>query len=68
MEDKDIIELYLQRSEEAIEATNEKYGKYCRKIAYNILYSDLDAEECVNDTYLNAWNAIPPQKPHRLSA
>ncbi|MBE6642066.1 MAG: sigma-70 family RNA polymerase sigma factor [Clostridia bacterium] len=68
MEDKDIIQLYFERSEKAIEATNEKYGRYCRKIAYNILYSDLDAEECVNDTYLNAWNAIPPQNPHRLSA
>ena len=68
MEDKDIVELYFQRSEKAIEATDEKYGKYCHIIAYNILYSDLDAEECVNDTYVKAWETMPPQKPDRLSA
>ncbi len=68
MDDKDIIELYWQRAENAIEETSKKYGRYCRTIAYNILYSDSDAEECVNDTYLKAWNVIPPQKPKSLSA
>ena len=68
MEDNKIVELYWERSESAIKETKKKYGRYCHYIAYNILYSDQDAEECVNDTYVKAWNSIPPQKPERLSA
>lgn len=67
MEDSKIVELYWQRSEAAISATAEKYGKYCNYIAYNILRNSEDAEECVNDTYMRAWNAIPPHKPAQLS-
>ncbi|MBO5286568.1 MAG: sigma-70 family RNA polymerase sigma factor [Clostridia bacterium] len=68
MEDKGIIDLFWQRSEKAIEETGKKYQKYCHCIAYNILSSDEDAEECVNDTYLRAWDSIPPQRPDKLSA
>ena len=67
MHDEEIIALYFARSENAIEATAEKYGSYCRNIAGRILQSREDAEECVNDTYLSAWNAIPPQKPKYFS-
>lgn len=67
MEDSKIIELYWQRSESAISATAEKYGSYCHTIANNILHNDRDAEECVNDTYLGAWNSMPPHRPNRLS-
>lgn len=66
MEDQKIIQLYWERSETAIAVTNQKYGRYCHCIAYNILRNDEDAEECVNDTWLNTWNAIPPQHPNRL--
>jgi len=68
MDDKLIIELYWNRSEEAIAETQKKYGKYCHYIAYNILSSTQDAEECVNDTYQKAWETIPPKKPEKLSA
>jgi RNA polymerase sigma-70 factor (ECF subfamily) len=68
MDDKTIIELYFARSEEAIEATDRKYGGYCRSVAYRILHSEGDSEECVNDTYLRAWSAIPPTRPNKLSA
>lgn len=67
MEDKEIIHLFRNRSEEAIHETAKKYGKYCHYIAYNILFNEQDSEECVNDTYLNAWDSIPPQNPVRLS-
>ena len=67
MEDKEIIELYNERSELAITETANKYGKYCYYIAHNILYNMQDSEECVNDTYLNAWNSIPPHNPDKLS-
>ena len=67
MNDSAIVELYWARSESAILETDQKYGKYCHIIAYNILYSDLDAEECVNDSYLNAWNSMPPHRPAILS-
>ncbi len=67
MEDRRIVELYLARSEEAIAETDRKYGKYCSYIAFSILSSRQDAEECVNDTYMRAWNAIPPHKPVQLS-
>ena len=68
MEDRDIIALYWDRSEAAILETQQKYGKYCYTIAYNILYSHEDAEECVNDTYIKAWETMPPESPLRLSA
>ena len=68
MDDERIVELYFERSEAAIEQTHKKYGNYCHKIAYNVLFSHPDAEECVNDTYLRAWSAIPPQRPSRLAA
>lgn len=68
MEDSGIIELYWLRSEDAIAETANKYGKYCYTIAYNILSNIQDANESVNDTYLGAWNAIPPQRPTALSA
>lgn len=66
MEDCRIIELYWQRNSDAIVASDEKYGVYCRVIAENILHNREDAEECVNDTWLHAWNAIPPQRPQFL--
>ncbi|MCX8132218.1 MAG: sigma-70 family RNA polymerase sigma factor [Clostridia bacterium] len=68
MEDSEIVQLYWNRIETAILETSLKYGKYCRKIAFNILSNDEDAEECVNDTYLKAWNSIPPNKPFALSS
>ena len=66
--DETIVNLYFDRSEEAIAACQVKYGKSCHTIAYNILRSDEDAEECVNDTWLRAWNSIPPERPTRLGA
>ena len=68
MDDRDIIALYWQRMEAAIHETAAKYGGLCYTIAHNILSSREDSEECVNDTYLGLWNAIPPQKPERFSA
>lgn len=68
MDDKEIIDLYWARAETAISATDVKYGRYCRHIAYNILQSEEDVEECVNDAYLRAWNVMPPQRPDKLSA
>ena len=68
MLDEQIVALYWSRSEQAIAETGEKYGGYLNRIAYGILRSTLDAQECVNDTYHSAWNAMPPNKPNRLSA
>ena len=68
VEDTKIIELFWERSENAIAETDTKYGKYCYAIAYNILYSEPDSEECVNDTYLRTWETVPPEKPISLSA
>ena len=68
MEDRDIIELYFARDESAIACTREKYGGYCARIAGNILAVREDAEECVSDTWLRAWNAIPPARPDPLRA
>lgn len=68
MEDAAIIELYWARSESAIGSTQEKYGGRCRGIAWNILRSDSDSEECVNDTWLRAWDAMPPERPAKLGA
>lgn len=67
MEDSRIVELYWARSEDAIVHTADKYGKYCYSIAYHILADGRDADETVNDTYLGAWNAMPPHRPSVLS-
>lgn len=68
MEDRKIVELYWERSEDAISETQKKYGKYCHSIAYGILCSNEDAEECVNDAYSRLWKSIPPRRPKHLSA
>lgn len=68
MEDKEIVQLYFDRSETAIFQTAAKYGKYCHTVAFNILHNLQDSEECVNDTYLKAWEIIPPHCPERLAA
>ena len=68
MEDSQIVRLYLDRREDAIAQTAAKYGRYCHTIAYHILHNSEDSEECVNDTYLKAWQAIPPQRPKKLAA
>ncbi len=67
MDDDRIVTLYWERSESAITETAAKYGDYCHAIAYHILYNREDAEECVNETYLDAWNNMPPHKPSILS-
>ena len=66
MEDKEIIELFFERSEQAIRELDTKYGRICHDLSYNIVNSRQDAEECVNDAYLGAWNAIPPARPAPL--
>lgn len=68
MEDSRIVELYWERSQQAISESVEKYGSYLDRIAYNILFDREDAEECVSDTWLDAWNAMPPHRPSVLSA
>ena len=68
MGDKEIIELFFGRSEQAISELDRKYGKTCYKVSSNILNSRQDAEECVNDAYLGVWNAIPPARPDPLLA
>lgn len=68
MNDDRIIALFFERDEQALLEVQEKYGAYCHAVALDILDSRQDAEECVNDTYLHAWNAIPPQRPQFLSA
>ena len=68
MDDNAIIALYWAREERALEETSSKYGSYCRNIAYNILCNREDTEECVNDTWLRAWNAMPPQRPRYLKS
>ena len=67
MNDEHIIQLYFARDEDAIQATQDKYGPYCSAIAHNILGDPREAEECVNDAWLHCWNAIPPQRPLSLS-
>ena len=67
MEDRRIVGLYFDRDQRAVEETEAKYGKYCFSIALNILSSRQDAEECVNDTWLDAWNSIPPHRPNSLA-
>lgn len=68
MEDVKIVELFYARSEQALSELDLKYGKLCHKLSYNIVNSWADADECVNDAYLGAWNAIPPAKPNPLQA
>ena len=68
MEDRAIIDLYFGRDEQAITETGNKYGKYLYTVSFNVLRMREDAEECVNDTYMNAWNAIPPTRPDSLKA
>ena len=67
MEDQAIVALFFAREERAITETDRKYGGYCRAVAYNILKNKDDTDECVNDTYMQAWNTIPPQRPEVLS-
>ena len=67
MNDKNIVDLYFSRDEDAITQTDKKYGRYCYSIAYNILTNKEDAEESVSDTYMTAWKAIPPRRPSVLS-
>ena len=67
MQDSQIVDLYWARSENAINVTNVKYGSYCRKIAMNITANPEDTEECVNDTYLSAWNSMPEERPNLLA-
>lgn len=66
MEDETIVDLYWKRDAAAISATDEAYGAYCRALAFRILGSREDAEECANDTWVRLWNAIPPQRPCSL--
>ena len=67
MTDDKILDLYWGRDETAITESDKQYGKYCYSIAYRILSSHEDSEECINETWLNAWHAIPPQRPGKLS-
>lgn len=66
MEDREIVELYWKRDDKAIFESDAKYGHNCRTIARNILHNREDVDECVNDTWLGAWNAMPPHRPDRL--
>ena len=68
MEDNKIIELYFKRDEDALTQTKECYGKQLNALAFRILQNKEDAEECENDTYMKAWNSMPPQRPNILSA
>ncbi|KIR01187.1 RNA polymerase sigma-54 factor RpoN [Lachnospiraceae bacterium TWA4] len=68
MEDKEIIDLYFMRNEQAIRETDIKYGKVCLNLAYNLLNNIEDSEECVNDTYLGTWNKVPPTRPQNFRA
>ena len=68
MEDEAIVSLYWERSEQAINETEQKYGGFCYSVAYHMLHNAEDAAESVNDTYLEAWNSMPPHKPNSLAA
>ena len=68
IDDGKIVELYFKRDEKAIEETDFKYRKHLFSVAYNIIHDRLDCEECLNDTYLGAWNAMPPSRPNVLKA
>ena len=67
MEDAEIVDLYWQRDQQAIAETDKKYGAYCQHIAYAVCSDRLDAEECVNDTWLRAWGAMPDKRPTVLA-
>ena len=67
MQDYEIVDLYWARSEDAIAQTDTKYGRYCRKIARNIVANDEDSEECVSDTWMSAWNTMPEERPELLA-
>lgn len=67
MQDNQIVDLYWARNEQAIDATAKKYGRYCYRIAFNILNNREDADESVNDTYMSAWKSMPPHRPSVLS-
>ena len=66
MNDAQIVEMYWDRNEQAIAITSEKYGIYCYSVAYGILHNEEDSKESVNDTYMSAWNSMPPHKPNVL--
>ena len=66
--DQEIIDLYWAREERAITETDDKYGELCRRVSVNLLGSREDAEECVNDTWLTAWNSMPDERPRALRA
>ncbi len=66
MEDKKIVDLYWARSQRAIEETSKKFGHYLKSVSFNILRNNEDASECVNDTYLKAWNSMPNARPYYL--
>ena len=66
MNDETILQLFFRRSEQAIVAVDDRYGAYCRSIARNLLQNEEDAEECLNDTWLGAWNSMPEHRPERL--
>lgn len=68
MQEETLLDLYFSRSETALEQTKQQYGTYCYAIAYRILAQPQDAEECENETYWKAWQAIPPNRPHSLKA
>jgi RNA polymerase sigma-70 factor (ECF subfamily) len=68
MDDEQIVDLYFERNEQAIRETDNKYGRLCNRIAFNVLNNFEDAKECVNDTYLGLWNTIPPTRPSNLMA
>ena len=68
MEDHEIVQLYWDRDERAIEESEKKYGGLCRGVALRVLNSMEDSEECVSDTWLRSWNVIPPQRPNLLGA
>ena len=68
LSDEEIIALYWDRDEQAISRTDEKYKKFLLSVAFNIVFDDQDCEECLNDTYIDAWNSMPPSKPALLQA
>ena len=68
MDDREIVNLFLERSEQAIESLSDKYGLICRHFAGSILEADADVEECINDAYLSVWNTVPPEQPDSLLA
>ena len=67
MDDSKIVDLYWARSDSAIAETSKKFGAYCRTIAYNVLQNPEDSDECVNDTYMRAWNSMPDKRPSALA-